>query len=66
MSVLLNIPANFTNPKAGSSGEKEAEKSVEPDGIGEQAGTAEAALTEGNDGGRVWTSKRSGSKNRKH
>ncbi len=51
MSAFLNIPANFTSPKAGSSGEKEAEKSEEAGGTGEQARTAESAMTEENDGG---------------
>jgi adenosine/AMP kinase len=51
MSVLLNIPATFTNPKAGSSGENEAEKSEEADGIEERARTADAAKTEENNGG---------------
>jgi adenosine/AMP kinase len=51
MSVLLNIPATFTNPKAGSSGAKEAEKSEEADGIEERARTVDAAKTEENNGG---------------
>ena len=64
MSVLLNIPAIFTSPKAGSSGEKGAVKSEEAAGIEEQARTAEAEKTEENKEG-VWTSKRSRSKNRR-
>jgi uncharacterized protein len=51
MSARSIIPAIFTNPKAGSYGEKEAGKSEEADGTGEQVRTAEAATTEENDGG---------------
>jgi hypothetical protein len=51
MNVILNIPVNFTNPKVGSSGEKEAGKSEETAGIEEKAKTVGAAETEGNNGG---------------
>jgi uncharacterized protein len=51
MSALLNAPATFTNPKAGSSGEKEAVKSEEAAGTEGQVKTVEAAKTEENNGG---------------
>jgi uncharacterized protein len=51
MSVLLNYPEISINPKAGSFGEKEAEKSEEAAAIEEQARTVEGAKTEENDGG---------------
>jgi hypothetical protein len=51
INVLLNIPVNFTNPKAGSSGVKEVARSEGAARIEEEVETEEPAKTEENNGG---------------
>ena len=63
INVLLNIPVSSTNPKAGSSGEKEVAGSEGAAAIEEEVETEEPVKTEENSGG-LWTSRRSRLKNR--
>jgi adenosine/AMP kinase len=51
--VLLNLPVNCTNPKAGSFGAKEVEKNEGVVRIEEAAETEEPAKTEENNGGTM-------------